>query len=117
MKRYIRSDESKSFRHHDAMKKLLTKLQSEGVSCALNKDHSCIDIFDSSGFLIQQLYPKEMEGVPKERFYFEKVDDGKGDYKRLSRVVTERRYSDIDPRIHFIAYTNDPSDDRYVAKN
>ena len=113
MKIYIRSSSSKAYRHYVAMQKLKKQLESEGVVCKINKDHNCIDIFDENNFLVKQMYPKETEGVPRERFYYEKVGEGKGDYRRLSRVVTERRYQDIDPYVKFISYTNDPSDSRY----
>lgn len=112
MKKYVRSD-TRQMKQSEALKSLRNKLKSEGTSCEINKKHHCLDVFDETGMLIKQIYAKEDGKVPAERAYYEYVGPGQGDYKRLTRDVQETRYTDENPLIKFVQYTNDPKDIRY----
>lgn len=114
MKILIRSAEEvqQKNRRIDALKRLQSKLESEGVNCKIHKDHNCLDVFDESGLLVRQIYPRENGTKEVTRSYYEYVGPMKGDYKRLTRTVNQRQYTDADPYMKFIAYTNDPQDAR-----
>lgn len=111
MKLYVRSTVT-SAKYGVALKKLKKILDSKGVKCEINKDHNCVDVFDSNGFISEQHYARETDSVSVKKYYYKYVGPGQGDYIKMDHVREERRYTELDPYIKFIKFTNDPKDHR-----
>lgn len=110
MKRIVSS--IKQAKKWEALSELEKRFRSEGFNCIINKKHHCLDILDENGLVSRQVYAKEDGTVPSSRVYYQFVGQGNGDYRRLSRQVNETRYTDNDPYMKFVSYTNDPKDTR-----
>lgn len=88
MYRYIRCATNRS----KALNIICRAYVKSGFNAVVNKEHSCVDVLDDVGNVVEQVYPVQSE--PKERIRndYVYVGEGNGDYVRIERVGTESTY-------------------------
>lgn len=88
MYRYIRCATNRS----KALSIICRTYIKSGFNAVVNKQHSCVDVLDDVGNVVEQVYPVQSE--PKERIRndYVYVGEGNGSYVKIERVGTESTY-------------------------
>lgn len=109
MKRYIRSASRLS-----VLRDIERDLKQEGKDAKVNNSHSCVDVFDDKGNLIEQHYASIEETHPtKKRYKYVKADPpGTGEYNRIVYDAEVNDYSGVDHLIKYVNKTNSDKVDR-----
>lgn len=88
----------------EALRRIARMLQADEnyADCKIevNNAHKCVDVYLPDG-MMYQIYPNRAEPKSTNRYYYEYVGEGKGDYIRKSKTGTRNYYEDnIDMRKH-----------------